>query len=58
MSARECKEDWFPTRTDAEKRGGIEFRPESTSEVVFVIFLTYERYVAVVERDALADYFY
>lgn len=41
LSARECKEDWFPTRTDAEKRGGIEFRPESTSEVVFVIFLTY-----------------
>lgn len=41
LSARECTEDWFPTRTNAEKRGGIEFRPESTSEVVFVIFLTY-----------------
>lgn len=53
MSARECKEDWFPSRTGSEKRGGIEFRPEFTSEVVFVIFLTY---VAVVRRDALADY--
>lgn len=55
MSARECKEDWFPSRTGEEKRGGIEFRPEFTSEVVFVIFLTY---VAVVGRDALADYIY
>lgn len=55
LSARECKEDWFPSRTGAEKRGGIEFRPEFTSEVVFVIFLTY---VAVVGRDALADYIY
>lgn len=40
MSARECKEDWFPTRTGVEKRGKIEFRPESTIKVVFVIFVT------------------
>lgn len=55
LSARECKEDWFPSRTGAEKRGGIEFRPEFTSELVFVIFLTSG---AVVGRDALADYIY
>lgn len=53
LSARECKEDWFPSRTGAKKRGGIEFRPEFTSEVV--IFLTY---VSEVGRDALADYIY
>lgn len=41
LSARECKEDWFPTGLGAGERGGIEFRPESTIEVVFVIFLTY-----------------
>lgn len=40
MSARECKEDWFPTGAGVEERGGIEFRPVSTSEVVFAIFLT------------------
>lgn len=52
LSTRECKEDWFLTQTGAEKRGGIEFRPESTHNVVFVIFLTY---VAAVGRDVLAD---
>lgn len=40
MSARECKEDWFPTGAGVEERGGIEFRPVPTTEVVFAIFLT------------------
>lgn len=39
LSARECKEDWFPAGTGAEKRVELNLGRNLQGEVVFVIFL-------------------